>query len=80
MLGAENLGVRVVVEKAELFPTRRTSGTGLQQSADDGTQRLRPCIRWANWRLGPVVRAHEGACTSASGQRLERVTPAIAAE
>ena len=72
VLGAEDLGVGVVVEEAQILaPRHEHREPGLQQEADDGSQRLRPGFRRSERRGGPVVSAHQRAHLSTAGKKLK---------
>ena len=74
MLGAEDLGVRIVVEEAKLLaPRDEHRKLRLQQQPNDRAQRLRPRLRVAEGRCRPVVRAHERARVAAAVEEAEGV-------
>ena len=73
MLRAEDLGVRIVVEKAEVLPPGdEHRKPRLQKQADDGSQRMRPLVRVPERRARPVVVAHQRADAAAPLQELQR--------
>src|SRR4029078_10110164 len=72
MLGAEDLGVRIVVEKAQLgSPRDEHREARLQEQGEERPQRRRPAVRWSERRGGPIMRAHQGAHVSTTGWKLE---------
>src|SRR5262249_44751664 len=75
MFLAEDLRVRIVVEKPELLSPRDEHWKSrLEQESDDGAERLRPGGRIAERRRGPVVRPHERANVPAAGEKVRRLT------
>ncbi len=72
MLGAKDLGVRVVVEEAEcVSPRDEHRETRLKKEPDDRSQRLRPGFRSAQRRFRPVVGTHQCTHRAASVQELD---------
>src|SRR4029079_9704550 len=77
MLRAENLGVRIVVQKAESLTPRDEHGKlRLQKQTNDGTQRLRPQFRRSEDRARPIVSAHHRPRAAASREKVEHWLPA----
>ena len=79
MLGAKDLGVRVVVEEAErVSPRDEHREPRLKKEPDDRSQRLRPGFRGAKRRFRPVVRTHQCTHGAASVQELGGPTRSLA--
>jgi hypothetical protein len=69
MLVTQDLGIGIVVEKAELLaPGHEHRELGREKEAHNGAKGLRPGRRLAQWRGRRVVRAHERAHLSAACQ------------
>ncbi len=72
VLGAQDLRIGVIVEEAELrTPGDEHRELGIQQEADDRTQRLWPIRRRTERRARPVVRPHERAHQAAPRQERQ---------
>ena len=75
LLGAKDLGVRVVVEEAErVSPGDEHRKPRLKQESDNRSQRLRPGSRRAKRRFRPVVRTHQRTHGAPSVQELDAPT------